>query len=117
MHHSVRTADPAPDERRRSGATRAVLVALGVFLVLGLGAFGLFRAFGPAAGGSPVASVTVPDLDGLPQARAEAALRALDWLDDAEWDAVIGSATVDIHGGGHPVGAVRPAKLTLSRPD
>jgi hypothetical protein len=70
--------DPAPDERRRSGATRAVLVALGVFLVLGLGAFGLFRVFGPAAGGSQVASVTVPDLDGLPQARAEAALRDAD---------------------------------------
>ena len=59
-------------------------------------------------------------LDGAPRARGAAllaALRALDWLDDAEWDAVIGSATVDIHGGGHPVGAVRPAKLTLSRPD
>ena len=59
-------------------------------------------------------------LDGAPRARGAAllaALRALDWLDDAEWDAVIGSATVDIHGGGHPVGAVRPAKLILSRPE
>ena len=59
-------------------------------------------------------------LDGAPRARGAAllaALRALDWLDDAEWDAVIGSATVDIHGRGHPVGAVRPAKLILSRPE
>jgi L-asparaginase II len=59
-------------------------------------------------------------LDGAPRARGAAllaALRALDWLDDAEWDAVIGSATVEIHGGGRTVGAVRPAELTLSRPD
>jgi L-asparaginase II len=59
-------------------------------------------------------------LDGAPRARGAAllaALRALDWLDDAEWDAVIGSVTVEIHGGGHLVGAVRPAELTLPRPD
>jgi L-asparaginase II len=64
--------------------------------------------------------VALKVLDGAPRARAAAllaALRALDWLDDAEWEAVIGSATVDIHGGGHTVGAVRPAKLTLSTPD
>ena len=55
-----------------------------------------------------------------PRARAAAllaALRALDWLDDTEWDAVIASATVEIHGGGRPVGAVRPAKLTLATPE
>jgi L-asparaginase II len=59
-------------------------------------------------------------LDGAPRARGAAllaALRALDWLDDAQWEAVIGSATVDIHGGGRTVGAVRPAKLALSPPD
>jgi L-asparaginase II len=59
-------------------------------------------------------------LDGAPRARAAAllaALRALDWLDDTEWDAVIASATVEIHGGGHTVGAVRPAKLTLAAPE
>ena len=58
-------------------------------------------------------------LDGAPRARAAAllaALRALDWLDDTEWDAVIASATVEIHGGGLPVGAVRPAELTLADP-
>ena len=59
-------------------------------------------------------------LDGAPRARAAAllaALRALDWLDDTEWDAVIASAAVEIHGGGLPVGAVRPAELTLATPE
>ena len=59
-------------------------------------------------------------LDGAPRARAAAlmaALRALDWVDDDQWDALLPAATVDIHGGGHTVGAVRPAKLELSRPD
>ena len=64
--------------------------------------------------------VALKVLDGAPRARAAAllaALRALDWLDDTEWDAVIASATVEIHGGGRPVGAVRPAKLTLATPE
>jgi L-asparaginase II len=59
-------------------------------------------------------------LDGAPRARAAAlmaALRALDWVDDDQWDALLPAATVDIHGGGHTVGVVRPAKLELSRPD
>jgi L-asparaginase II len=59
-------------------------------------------------------------LDGAPRARGAAplaALRALDWLDDAQWDALLPAATVDIHGGGHTVGAVRPARLELTRPD
>jgi L-asparaginase II len=59
-------------------------------------------------------------LDGAPRARAAAllaALRALDWLDDDQWDALLPAATVEIHGGGHTVGAVRPARLELSRPD
>ena len=30
---------------------------------------------------------------------------------------MIASATVEIHGGGRPVGAVRPAKLTLATPE
>jgi L-asparaginase II len=58
-------------------------------------------------------------LDGAPRARAAAllaALRALDWLDAPEWEAVLPSATVAIHGGGRPAGAVRPAKLTLTTP-
>ena len=46
-----------------------------------------------------------------------AALRALEWLTDAEWEAVIDSATVEIHGAGHTVGTVHPAKLELSTPD
>ena len=46
-----------------------------------------------------------------------AALRALDWVDDDQWDALLPAATVDIHGGGHTVGAVRPAKLEHSLPD
>jgi L-asparaginase II len=59
-------------------------------------------------------------LDGAPRARGAAllaALRALDWLDDAQWEAVLPAATVELHGGGRTVGAVHPAKLTLSRPD
>jgi L-asparaginase II len=59
-------------------------------------------------------------LDGAPRARAAAllaALRALDWLDEAQWEAVLPAATVDIHGGGQTVGAVRPAELELSRPE
>jgi L-asparaginase II len=59
-------------------------------------------------------------LDGAPRARAAAllaVLRALDWLDEGEWEAVLPAATVEIHGGGQTVGAVRPAKLELSTPE
>ena len=55
-------------------------------------------------------------LDGAPRARGAAllaALRALDWLDDDQEAAVLPAATVDVHGGGRPVGAVRPASLAL----
>jgi len=58
-------------------------------------------------------------LDGAPRARAAAllaALRALDWLDAAQWEALLPAATVDIHGGGRTVGAVRPAELHLTTP-
>ncbi|MBP2416843.1 Stk1 family PASTA domain-containing Ser/Thr kinase [Microlunatus capsulatus] len=66
--------DPAPEERRRSSGRRAVLVVLAVFLVLGLGAFGLSRVFGPTAS----QAVTVPDVGGQSRAAAEAALRDAD---------------------------------------
>jgi len=59
-------------------------------------------------------------LDGAPRARGAAlmaALRSLEWLTDAEWEAVIDSATVEIHGAGHTVGTVHPAKLELTTPD
>jgi L-asparaginase II len=59
-------------------------------------------------------------VDGAPRARAAAllaALRALDWLDEEQWEAVLPAATVELHGGGRVVGAVRPAKLELSRPE
>jgi L-asparaginase II len=59
-------------------------------------------------------------LDGAPRARAAAlmaALRALEWLTDDEWAAVIDAATVELHGGGQTVGTVHPAKLELSTPD
>jgi L-asparaginase II len=59
-------------------------------------------------------------LDGAPRARGPAllaALRALDWLTDSEWEAVVDAATTPIHGGGRPVGAVHPAKLTLTHPE
>ena len=55
-------------------------------------------------------------IDGAPRARGAAllaALRALGWLDQREWETVLPAATVEIHGGGRPVGAVRPARLEL----
>jgi L-asparaginase II len=57
-------------------------------------------------------------LDGAPRARGAAllaALRGLGWLDEREWEAVLPAATVEIHGGGETVGAVRPAELRLAR--
>jgi L-asparaginase II len=57
-------------------------------------------------------------LDGAPRARGAAllaALRGLGWLDDREWETVLPAATVEIHGGGETVGAVRPAELRLGR--
>jgi L-asparaginase II len=64
--------------------------------------------------------VALKVLDGAPRARAAAllaVLRALDWLDDAEWEAVLPAARFDIHGGGRTVGTVRPAKVELATPD
>ena len=40
----------------------------------------------------------------------------LGWPED-QWEALLPAATVDIHGGGQTVGAVRPAELRLSTPD
>jgi len=64
--------------------------------------------------------VALKVVDGAPRARGAAllaVLRALGWLDDDQWDAVLPAATVEIRGGGLPVGAVRPAKLDLARPE
>jgi L-asparaginase II len=58
-------------------------------------------------------------IDGAPRARGAAllaALRGLGWLDEAEWDAVLPAATVEVHGGGRTVGAVHPARLDLPAP-
>src|SRR6266511_2634842 len=55
-------------------------------------------------------------VDGAPRARGAAllaALRGLGWLDEGEWAAVLPAATVEVHGGGRTVGAVRPAQLRL----
>jgi L-asparaginase II len=57
-------------------------------------------------------------VDGAPRARGAAllaALRGLGWLDEREWEAVLPAATVEVHGGGQTVGAVRPAELELRR--
>ena len=57
-------------------------------------------------------------IDGAPRARGAAllaALRALGWLDEREWETVLPAATVEVHGGGRTVGAVRPAELRLRR--
>jgi len=57
-------------------------------------------------------------VDGAPRARGAAllaALRGLGWLDEREWEAVLPAATVEVHGGGQTVGAVRPAQLRLQR--
>jgi L-asparaginase II len=59
-------------------------------------------------------------LDGAPRARAAAllaALRALDWVDDDQFQELLPAATVEIHGGGRTVGAVRPARLSLATPE
>ena len=66
------------------------------------------------------AGVALKVIDGAPRARGAAllaVLRALGWLDDDQWAAVLPAATVEIRGGGLPVGAVRPAKVDLSRPE
>jgi L-asparaginase II len=55
-------------------------------------------------------------VDGGARARGAAllaAVAALGWLDEAEWQAVLPAATVEVHGGGQKVGAVRPATLDL----
>jgi eukaryotic-like serine/threonine-protein kinase len=62
--------------RRRSPAARAFLVALSVFLLLGLGAFGVYRLLGPGATSS--ASVRVPDVVGSTRAEADTVLRNAD---------------------------------------
>jgi len=59
-------------------------------------------------------------LDGTPRARGAALValvQALGWLDQDELDAVLPAATSEIHGGGEPVGAVRPAKVEPEVPD
>jgi L-asparaginase II len=56
-------------------------------------------------------------LDGTPRARGAALLAmlaALGWLDEREMEAVLPAASVEIRGGGEPVGAVRPAKVELA---
>jgi serine/threonine-protein kinase len=73
---ALRPALAAQDDRRRSGAARPVLVALAVFLLLGLGAFGLFRVLTPGGGGTQ--AVTVPDVSGQTRDEAAAALREAD---------------------------------------
>ena len=55
-------------------------------------------------------------VDGGARARGAAllaAVGALGWLDEGEWEAVLPAATVEVHGGGRTVGAVRPAALDL----
>jgi hypothetical protein len=66
----------ASEDRRRSPATRAFLLALTVFLLVGLGAFGLYRVLGPAA--TSAASVRVPDVVGRTRAEADTMLRNAD---------------------------------------
>jgi L-asparaginase II len=64
--------------------------------------------------------VALKVIDGAPRARGAAllaVLRALDWLDDDQFEAVLPAATVEIRGGGLPVGSVHPAKVSLSRPE
>ena len=55
-------------------------------------------------------------VDGGARARGAAllaALRAIGWLDEGEWEAVLPAASVEVHGGGQKVGVVRPATLDL----
>jgi L-asparaginase II len=60
--------------------------------------------------------LAVKVLDGAPRARGAALLamlQALGWLDEHELEAVLPAATVEVRGGGRPVGTVRPAKVAL----
>jgi L-asparaginase II len=91
-----------------------LLEATGGRVLAKVGAEAVYAAVDLATG----TGLALKVLDGAPRARAAAllsALRALDWLDDAQWDAVLPAATVELHGGGRTVGTVHPADLTLSR--
>jgi len=93
-----------------------LLEATGGRVLAKVGAEAVYAAVDLAGG----AGLALKVLDGAPRARAAAllaALRALGWLDEAQWEAVLPAATVVIHGGGRTVGAVRPAELRLSAPD
>ncbi|GAA1829125.1 Stk1 family PASTA domain-containing Ser/Thr kinase [Microlunatus capsulatus] len=67
--------DEVEEEPKRRAGVIAAVVAV-VLLLLGLGAFGLYRAFGPQAP-VPVAMVEVPAVITYPQALAEARLTEL----------------------------------------
>ena len=72
----VAAADAAPEEPRRSPAARALVIALSVFVLLGLGAFGLYRALAPS--GASTAAVRVPDVVGRTREEADTRLRNID---------------------------------------
>ncbi|MFL6026350.1 MAG: PASTA domain-containing protein [Friedmanniella sp.] len=67
-------ASEPPD--RRGTALRALVIAASAFLLLGLGAFALYRLLGPA--GTSAASVQVPDVVGRTRAEADTRLRNAD---------------------------------------
>jgi L-asparaginase II len=90
-----------------------LLEATGGRVLAKVGAEAVYGALDAASGHG----VALKVLDGAPRARGAAllaVLQALGWLEEAELEAVLPTATVEIHGGGQPVGAVRPAKVELA---
>ena len=83
----IQVGDEEEHERRRSPG-RLLLVALAVFLLLGLGAVGLARVLGPDHADAAV--VTVPDLAGRTRAQAENRLRGAGLV--AEFSEVAGKS-------------------------
>jgi L-asparaginase II len=93
-----------------------LLEATGGRVLAKVGAEAAYAAVDLASG----TGVALKVLDGAPRARAAAllaALRALDWLDGDQFQELLPAATVEVHGGGRPVGAVRPASLSLTAPE
>jgi L-asparaginase II len=93
-----------------------LLEATGGRVLAKVGAEAAYAAVDLASG----TGVALKVLDGAPRARSAAllaALAALGWLDDAQFQQLLPAATVEIHGGGHTVGAVRPAELRLTTPE
>ena len=105
------TGTLAPEEPSSGRTGRAVLITVGVFLLLGLGAFGLYRLL--SSGGS----VAVPGVVGSTRAEADAEIRKANLVPRFENVSGKGDATVDtvIDKRQRRVRASQPAASSRSR--